>query len=81
VTIPRGGEGFGDVRAHLERWGTIEHRNRRGPLVRLAVGIAVVAAIFFLPFVLEDVVARSPVGAALLVVGAWGAMRWTLRAR
>jgi hypothetical protein len=81
VSVPRGGDGFGEVRAELERWRPIDRRGRRGPLVRLAVGLGVIAAIFFLPFVLEDVVARSQAVAGILVLLAWAVMRWTLRAR
>jgi hypothetical protein len=81
VNVPRGGDGFGDVRAQLERWGAVERRGRRGPLVRVGVGLAVVAAVFFLPFLLEDVVARSPAIAGVLVAATWAAMRWALRGR
>lgn len=81
VSVPRGGDGFGDVRAELERWRPVERRGRRGPLVRWAVGFGVVGAIFFLPFVLADVVARSQIVAGVLVLLAWAVMRWTLRAR
>jgi hypothetical protein len=81
ASVPRGGDGYGEVRAAVAQWRAIERRGRRGPAVRLAIGVAVVAAIFFLPFVLEDFVARSKLLAAALVVGAWAAMRWTMRGR
>jgi hypothetical protein len=79
--FPRGGAGFADVRARLETWGTVVRRGRRGPAVRVAVGVLVVAAIFFVPFLLEDVVARSRWIAAALVAGMWLVMRAALRVR
>jgi hypothetical protein len=69
--VPRGGHGYADVRGKLESWRGIERRGRRGPAVRLAVGAAVVVAIFFVPFLLEDFVARSKLVAAALVGGMW----------
>jgi hypothetical protein len=79
--FPRGGAGFADVRARLETWGTVVRHGRRGPAMRVAVGVLVVAAIFFVPFFLEDVVARSRWIAAALVAGMWLVMRAALRVR
>jgi hypothetical protein len=79
--VPRGGPGYTDVRARLESWTTVERRGRRGPAMRVAVGVAVVAAIFFVPFLLEDFVARSKLVAAALVAGMWLVMRVVLRGR
>jgi len=79
--VPRGGEGFADVRGMLESWTTIERRGRRGPATRVAMGAAVVGAIFFVPFLLEDFVARSKLVAAGLVAGMWLVMRVVLRGR
>jgi hypothetical protein len=81
ANVPRGGDGFGDVRARLATWRAIERRSRGGPAVRLAVGVAIVAAIFFLPFVLDDFVGQSRFLAAALVLAAWAVMRWTMRQR
>ena len=81
ASVPRGGEGFGDLRARLERWRAIERRPRWGVGVRLLLGAGVVAAIFFLPFVLDDFVARSKLAAAGLVVLGWAVARWTMRGR
>jgi hypothetical protein len=75
VHVPRGGEAFGELRARLERWVPIERRSRRGPAVRVAVGTVVVVGIFFVPFLLDDFVARSKVVAAGLVVGMWLVIR------
>ncbi len=79
--FPRGGAGFADVRARLETWGTVVRRGRRGPAMRVAIGALVVVAIFFVPFFLEDVVARSRWIAAALVAGMWLVLRAALRVR
>ena len=79
--LPRGGEGYNDVRGRLESWTGIERRGRRGPAMRVAMGVAVVAAIFFVAFLLEDFVARSKLVAVGLVAGMWLVMRVVLRGR
>lgn len=81
IRVPRGGEGYADVRARLETWRLVERRSRRGPAVRLAMGALVVAGIFFVPFLLDDFVARSRLVAAGLVAFAWIAMRTAMRGR
>jgi hypothetical protein len=77
--VPRGGDGFAEVRGRLEGWRAIERRGRRGPAMRVAIGAVVVAGIFFVPFLLEDFVARSRFVAAALVAGMWIAMRAAIR--
>jgi hypothetical protein len=81
ANVPRGGEGFGDLRARLDQWRAIERRPRLGVGVRVLFGAGVVAAVFFLPFLLDDFVARSKVVAAVLVVLIWAVTRWTMRGR
>lgn len=81
IYVPRGGEAYGAVRSLVEGWGRIERRGRRGPLARFVTGALVVAAIFFVPFLLDDVVGRSRVFAAALVIGMWLAMRAVVRGR
>jgi hypothetical protein len=81
VNVPRGGEAYGEVRARLEQWRAPERRGRRGPAMRLAIGAVVVAAIFFVPFLLDDFVARSRFVAAGLIVALWVVMRAVLRKR
>ncbi|HTB76656.1 MAG TPA: hypothetical protein VK762_25590 [Polyangiaceae bacterium] len=81
VSVPRGGDRFGDVRAALERWRPIDRRPRLGVGVRVLSGAAVVAAVFFLPFLLDDFVARSKLVAGLIVLLAWAVARWTMRGR
>ncbi|HEX3772384.1 MAG TPA: hypothetical protein VHV30_16015 [Polyangiaceae bacterium] len=81
ASVPRGGESFGDVRAALEQWRPIERRPRASRAVRVGMGVGVVAAIFFLPFVLDELVDRSKAVAAVIVLLAWAVMRWVLRGR
>lgn len=81
VHVPRGGEAFGDVRERLEQWRPVERRGRRGPTARLVLGGVVVAGIFFVPFLLDDFVARSRLLAAALVGGMWLAVRTVVRRR
>ncbi len=75
LSVPRGGEAFSDVRASLERWRPLERRARQRPVVRLALGAIVVAAISFVPFLLDDFVGRSNVAAAALVLATWIVLR------
>jgi hypothetical protein len=79
--VPAGGEGYAEVRARLESWRTIERRGRRAPGMRLAMGALVVAAIVFVPFLLDDFVARSKLVAAGLVAVMWLVMRGVTRGR
>jgi hypothetical protein len=44
-------------------------------------GAGIVASLFFMPFVLDDFVARSKLVAALIVLLAWAIVRWTMRGR
>lgn len=79
VNVPRGGEGFAEVRARLEQWHAIERRHRSGPARRVLLGALVVGAIFFLPFVIDDLAARSNLMIGVFVLVAWLAMRAALR--
>ena len=74
VDIPRGGERFGELRAALERWMPVVRPTRRSRGVRVALGALVVVSIFFVPFVLDDLVARSRVVAMGVVAAVWLAM-------
>jgi hypothetical protein len=79
IHVPRGGEAFGDLRAAVERWRPIRRRGRRSPATRWVLGALVVAGIFFVPFLLDDFVARSRLVAGGLVLALWGAMRLVLQ--
>jgi hypothetical protein len=81
ASVPRGGESFGDVRATLEQWRAIDRRPRASRGLRVAFGVGVVAAIFFLPFVFDELVGRSRVVAAGMVLLGWAAVRWVMRGR
>jgi hypothetical protein len=69
VDLPRGGEHFADLRAELGLW---------SPVTRVMLGVLVVLAIFFVPFFVEDVVARSRVVACAVILGVWLSMRAAL---
>ncbi len=79
IDIPRGGAAYVDLRAALGAWRAIERTPRRGTAARVAIGAAVVGAIFFLPFVFEDFVVRSKGVALVLVLAMWLAARMVAR--
>lgn len=78
LDVPRGGEGFGELRAALASWRPVEAPRRRGRLARVVIGALVVLGLFFVPFVVDDL-KRSPMVAGVVVLGGWLAMRWVLR--
>lgn len=80
LDIPRGGEGFGELRAALEKWKTVELPKRRGRMARIAIGIAIVLGLFFVPFLVADV-GQSPIVAAGMVLAGFLAMRIALSRR
>jgi hypothetical protein len=80
LDIPRGGEGFGELRAALEKWKTVELPKRRGRFARIAIGIAIVLGLFFVPFLVADV-GQSPILAAAMVLAGFVAMRIALSRR
>jgi hypothetical protein len=79
IDIPRGGASYGELRARLASWRPIERAPRRGFVARFAIGAAVVAGIFFLPFVFEDFVVRSKIVAIALVLALWLVARFMTR--
>jgi hypothetical protein len=78
VDLPRGGEHFADLRAELGLWSPVTRAPRRRRLTRVMLGVLVVLAIFFVPFFVEDVVARSRVVACAVILGVWLSMRAAL---
>lgn len=80
LDVPRGGEGFGELRAALEKWKTVELPKRRGRIARIAIGLGIVLGLFFVPFLVADV-GQSPILAAALVLAAFVAMRIALSRR
>ncbi len=80
VDVPRGGDGFGELRAAVDARLEVRPAPRRARNVRVGLGALVVLAIFFVPFALDDVVGRSRL-AALGVVGAVWLLLYLLRRR
>jgi hypothetical protein len=78
IDVPRGGTGYGDLRARLATFSPIEHPPPRRRMTRIALGAAVVLAIFFVPFFVDDVVMRSRVAACVVVLALWVAARAAL---
>jgi len=77
VDVPHGGDAYGELREHLAAWVPVGRARRRGRVARAAVASAIVAGVFFVPFVLSD--ARgSRMAVALVLVAAWSAMRLVL---
>ena len=81
VDVPRGGDGFGELRAGLERWRPIDPPKRIATALRVAIGVAVVLVLFFVPFFLDDVFGRSKPAAVLAVVVLWVVARFVLARR
>lgn len=74
LDVPRGGDGFGELRAALDRVKPIATPRRRGAAARVALGAAIVLGLFFVPFLLADL-GRSPLVVLAIVVLAWAALR------
>lgn len=83
--IPRGGRHFGDLRAELETWRPLERSGRRSKWMRVGYVVAVVAGIFFIPFLLDDILGLSRVSARMfasaLVMLVWFVARAITRRR
>ena len=83
--IPRGGKHFGDLRAELETWRPLERAVRRSKWMRAGYVMAVVAGIFFIPFLVDDILGLSRTSArmfaAALVMLVWFAARAMTRRR
>jgi hypothetical protein len=79
VVVPRGGEGFADLRALLSSFAPMERGKRRTRAIRLASSAMVVVGLFFLPFLVEDVVVRSRVAAVAFLAALFFAMRVSVR--
>jgi hypothetical protein len=80
LDVPRGGDGFGELRAELEKWKAVQLPKRRGRIARIAIGIGIVLGLFFVPFLVADV-GQSPILAAALVLAGFVAMRIALSRR
>jgi hypothetical protein len=74
LDVPRGGATYAELRSALAAWTTIERPTPRTRGARLVFGAIVVLGIFFVPFILDDLVGRSRFGAVALVGALWLAL-------
>jgi len=79
VDVPRGGDAFGALREALGAIKPVERPKRRSRAIRIAIGIAVVAGIFFLPFFIDDIFGQSKALAVGLVLVVWVGLRVVVR--
>ena len=79
VDVPRGGAGFGELRASFERIKAVERPRKKTRIARIALGVLVVVGIFFLPFFLDDLFGRSKMLAVGLVLVVWVGLRVVVR--
>jgi hypothetical protein len=78
IDVPRGGERFADLKNALAACRPIERAPRRRRASRVVFGALIVLAIFFAPFVVDDLGARSRVAACVVILALWVAMRAAL---
>jgi hypothetical protein len=81
VDVPRGGQGFAELRAALEDVRPLESPKRGRRQLRLVLFVVVVASIFFVPFALDMIGGQSRLIALAVVLGVWVGMRLLLRPR
>ena len=81
VDVPRGGQGFAELRAALEDVRPLEPSKRGRRELRIALFVVVVVSIFFVPFVLDMIGGQSRLVALAVVLGVWVGMRLLLRPR
>ena len=81
VDVPRGGEGFAELRAALEEVRPLEAPKRGRRQLRIAVFVVVIVSIFFVPFALDLIGGQSRLIALAVVLAVWVGMRVLLRPR
>lgn len=81
VDVPRGGQGFAELRAALEDVRPLEAPKRGRRALRIAVFVVVIVSIFFVPFVLDMIGNQSRLIALAVVLAVWVGMRVLLRPR
>lgn len=69
LDVPRGGDGFGELRSALETWKPVDLPKKRGRIARVAIGVAIVLGLFFVPFVVADLGQFPMMAAAMVLVG------------
>jgi hypothetical protein len=72
--LPRGGDGFGELRARVAAHVPVTQPPRRARLARVALGVAVVLSMLLIPLLLDDVIGRSRLAAIAIVGAAWVAL-------
>ena len=81
VDVPRGGEGFSDLRAALEDIRPLEAPKRGRRELRIVLFVVVIVSIFFVPFILDMIGGQSRLIALAVVLAVWVGMRILLRPR
>jgi hypothetical protein len=81
VDVPRGGEGFAELRSALEEVRPLEAPKRGRRQLRIAVFVVVIVSIFFVPFALDLIGGQSRLIALAVVLAVWVGMRVLLRPR
>lgn len=81
VDVPRGGEGFSELRAALEDIRPLEAPKRGRRELRIVLFVVVIASIFFVPFILDMIGGQSRLIALGVVLAVWVGMRILLRPR
>lgn len=71
IDVPRGGEGFGELRSEIAAHVPLGRARRRGLVARVVLGAAVILGMFFVPFAVDDLAGRSRVAAVLTVAVVW----------
>jgi hypothetical protein len=79
IDIPRGGSAYAQLRTSLARAHPVEPPRKRSRAARVALSVAVIAGIFFLPFFLDAIFGKSKVVAVALVLVVWAGLRLMLR--
>lgn len=81
VDVPRGGDGFSDLRAALEDIRPLEASKRGRRELRIVLFVVVIVSIFFVPFILDMIGGQSRLIALAVVLAVWVGMRILLRPR
>ncbi|HEX7602001.1 MAG TPA: hypothetical protein VF316_10365 [Polyangiaceae bacterium] len=81
VDVPRGGDGFSELRTALEDIRPLEAPKRGRRELRIVLFVVVIVSIFFVPFILDMIGGQSRLIALAVVLAVWVGMRILLRPR
>jgi hypothetical protein len=81
VDVPRGGEGFAELRAALGEIRALEAPRRVQRYLRVGLIVCVTLGVFFVPFFLDLLGSQSRIVALAVVLALWVAMRVLYRPR